>query len=60
MNGFKAAAIVFMVLGVLLTLVGLKFQVMQWPDVFKGTITGPMAMVIGLWFLGVHRAKKRS
>jgi predicted membrane channel-forming protein YqfA (hemolysin III family) len=60
MKGLKTISIVLIVLGALLYLVGLQFRIMHWPDMFKGTISGPMVLIIGLIVFVIYRTKIKS
>ena len=60
MKGLKTISIVLIVLGALLYLVGLQFRIMHWPDMFKGTISGPIVLIVGLIVFVIYRTKKRN
>ena len=53
-------SIVLIVFGVLLYLVGLQFKIMHWPDMFKGTISGPIVLIIGLIVFVIYRTKRKN
>ena len=58
MKGLKIVSIVLLVIGLLLFLVGYLFRIMNWPDMFKGVISGPILILIGLILLIINRLKK--
>ena len=60
MRGLKTISIVLIVFGVLLYLVGLQFKIMHWPDMFKGTISGPIVLIIGLIVFVIYRTKRKN
>lgn len=60
MKGLKTISIVLIVLGALLYLVGLQFKIMHWPDMFKGTISGPIVLIIGLIVFVIYRTKRKN
>jgi len=60
MKGLKTISIVLIVLGVLLYLVGLQFKIMHWPDMFKGTITGPIVLINGLIVFVIYWTKRKN
>jgi asparagine N-glycosylation enzyme membrane subunit Stt3 len=60
MKGLKTISLVLIVLGALLYLVGLQFKIMHWPDMFKGTISGPIILIIGLIVLVIYRTKRKK
>ena len=55
----KTISIALIILGVLILLVGLYFNFMQWPDLFKGTISGPILLFIGLVLFIVDKLNKK-
>ncbi|RLD45486.1 MAG: hypothetical protein DRI88_08645 [Bacteroidetes bacterium] len=57
MSGLKITSIVFLVLGTMLLLTGLLFKTMKWPDLFEGTISGPVFLITGLILLIINRFK---
>jgi len=60
MRGLKTISIVLFVFGALLYLVGLQFKIMHWPDMFKGTISGPIVLIIGLIVSVFYRTKRKN
>jgi hypothetical protein len=48
MNELRYVSYGAMILGVLLSLVGLLFKFFHWPDMFKGIMTGPMILLLGV------------
>ena len=60
MKGNKKVAITLMIIGGLIFLVGLYFNFMQWPDLFKGTISGPVIFIIGLILFILFKLKKED
>ncbi len=57
MKDLKIISNILIVLGVLLFLVGLMFKVMHWPDMFKGIISGPVFILIGVIMLIIRKIK---
>ena len=47
----KAIGKIIIVIGVLLTLVGLLFSLLKWHDIYMGIISGPIVIIIGLIIL---------
>ena len=60
MRGLKTISIVLIVFGALLYLVGLQFKIMHWPDMFKGTISSPIVLIIGLIVFVIYRTKRKN
>lgn len=60
MKGLKRISIVLIVFGTLLYIVGLKFKIMHWPDMFKGTISGPIVLIIGLIVFVIYQTKRKN
>jgi hypothetical protein len=48
MKSLRIVAYIFMGLGILLFLTGLLFKIQHWPDMFKGFISGPVIVIIGV------------
>jgi hypothetical protein len=59
MKGNKTIAISLMIIGGLLFLVGFYFNFMEWPDLFKGTISGSVIFIIGLILFIMLKVKRR-
>lgn len=57
MKELKLVSIILIVLGLLLTFVGLIFEIMRWPDLFKGLISGPIFVLIGLVSVIINKLK---
>jgi hypothetical protein len=51
-----------MTLGILLYSVGFIFRIQHWPDMFKGMISGPVALIIGvvLFIVSLKIKNKRN
>ena len=43
----KTISIILIVIGTLLTIIGAMFKVLEWPDLFKGIISGPIMIIVG-------------
>jgi hypothetical protein len=56
----KIISTVFIVVGALLTIVGLFFNLLKWDDIFQGIIYGPIILFLGIAvFLYKKIAKRR-
>jgi uncharacterized membrane protein len=60
MKELKTISIVFIILGALLLLVGVTYKIMHWPDMFKGAISGPIVLFLGLILFLVYQMKKKD
>ena len=60
MKPLKVISILFLGLGALLLLVGLFFYLMKWPDIFKGMISGPILLIIGLIIFLFNRIQTKN
>jgi len=50
-NFKKTLAIIMIVLGVILFLVGALYRLLSWEDIFYGLYSGPLLFVLGIVFL---------
>jgi hypothetical protein len=48
MKGLRLTSFILMTLGVLLFVVGILFKIQHWPDMFKGTTSGPIIIMLGV------------
>jgi hypothetical protein len=53
----KTLSIILIVIGILLTIIGAMFKILDWPDLFKGIISGPIFMIIGGGLLLLRKKK---
>lgn len=53
----KAIGKIIIVIGVLLTLIGLLFKLLKWNDIYMGIVSGPIFIIVGLI---IFRLKKSS
>jgi|GEM_PF-3588709 len=51
MLALRIVSIVVIVAGVVCYAVGVMFKIMHWPDLFKGTISGPVIFCLGIILL---------
>lgn len=56
----KPFAIILMILGILLTLIGAMFKILHWPDLFLGTISGPIVLLAGIFLLVFTKKKTKK
>ena len=59
MKGIKSISLILIILGSLTLLVGLYFNYMQWPDLFKGTYSGSVLLIIGLILFIIYKVKSK-
>ena len=59
MKGIKSISLILIVLGGLILLVGLYFNYMQWPDLFKGIYSGPVLLILGLILFIIYKVKRK-
>jgi hypothetical protein len=48
MNEFKYISIAVMIVGGLLSIVGILFHIQHWPDMFNGIVLGPVILLLGV------------
>jgi len=59
-KSFRLFASIIIVIGSLFFLTGIIFRIKEWPDIFNGTISGSLIIVLGIviLFLGKLFASK--
>jgi len=62
MKGLRVTSFILMTLGVLLYVVGILVKIQHWPDMFKGKISGPIILLLGvvLFIISVVTAQKNK
>ena len=60
MKRLKVISIVLLSLGILLLLVGILFESMNWPDIWRGMTSGPIIAGLGLLLLIIYKIKKKN
>lgn len=60
MKALRITSYVVMAIGVLLYATGILFKIQHWPDLFKGIISGPLFLIIGvlLFFISLVAIRK--
>jgi len=59
MKNLRIISFVLIGLGLLLFITGILFKIQHWPDMFKGFISGPIIILIGVIIFIVTVIKKR-
>ena len=60
MKTLRIIAIISIGLGILLYLIGILFKFLHWPDLWKGTISGPILQGIGIVLIVIYYIKIKS
>ena len=55
----KTVSLVFIVIGLLLLSVGALFEFLQYPDLFKGVLSGPILIIVGIVLNIIDRLRKK-